>query len=576
MKHIYIHLAAKWMIFIFVLSFLWQSCQDTELISITEEEDTEVFTRGSFNQGYFDWDRISHIEALDQERKTHHLTLPWSEGSTQMLGIPDHWIDKNAEAADTKQRLYARENGWVLVYSNMQESQNNKYFALYNKYTGILRFFYYALGTKTDKTDSNSTFIGINLDKPSSLFNFTTDIPTPINDRKAAAFYSFSPNIALSNGVLSSLGYAANQWYGMEIECAYDPHLQSDTRFSSMIWAARLTPTTGNIETSGTIKGEIRSAAPNKPNLTLNFGDNSSTSEKHNYYLDQESTSNTLGDKIDSEIKKGNSFFSGLWTDVKSNASKWIPSGLEAGAKQGIKAIMSSEGSVVASTLGGVLNSLIGGPKENIMKVDLSLEATSVVELNTYTATNQWKISPFPVPGARNTNAPLYNTPLGVWNLETPPMIEIDTYIYWTTTLTTTYSNNTYRLLPVNVILNPAVAAECEIKNLSYHMLLPQRFTNQTFLPKELVSMQPYYNIGKRFTTENQVGSDAGLFMPYNGYVRVKFDLVNKSTGATVATFSKCFFPQSKEGNRTEERELWNGGPGRNGVGPGGGGIGIQ
>ena len=63
------------------------------------------------------------------------VPLPWYEG-TKLTNLPDHFCDG-----------ITPENGWELVLNlcgNTQGSiKNNNFFAVYNKYLGILRFFYY-------------------------------------------------------------------------------------------------------------------------------------------------------------------------------------------------------------------------------------------------------------------------------------------------------------------------------------------------------------------------------------------------------------------------------------------------
>lgn len=69
------------------------------------------------------------------------------KGSSNNLGIPSTWLDENASDPIYANRYYSRENGWELIYSNITESTPTKYFALYHKYTGLLRFFFYEIAS---------------------------------------------------------------------------------------------------------------------------------------------------------------------------------------------------------------------------------------------------------------------------------------------------------------------------------------------------------------------------------------------------------------------------------------------
>ena len=104
----------------------------------------------------------------------------------------------------------------------------------------------------------------------------------------------------------------------------------------------------------------------------------------------------------------------------RSNASKWISTGLQAGAEKGIAAILSGGGSAIGDAIGGFVNSLIGGKsQESITKVDLSINSTTKISLEGETPLVGWgAISALPVPGSTSNvnDMPLYNKNLGVWN----------------------------------------------------------------------------------------------------------------------------------------------------------------
>ena len=97
------------------------------------------FTRDNWRNepGIYLYDGTGEYTFTDKGRscKFSLVPLPWYEG-TKLTNLPDHFCDG-----------ITPENGWELVLNlcgNTQGSiKNNNFFAVYNKYLGILRFFYY-------------------------------------------------------------------------------------------------------------------------------------------------------------------------------------------------------------------------------------------------------------------------------------------------------------------------------------------------------------------------------------------------------------------------------------------------
>lgn len=93
-----------------------------------------------FNKGWWQEDHISYYTATsygaNEEIRT--ISLPWA--SSTISNIPREIFEKDDHSTT---------RGWVMAY-NLFDSENSNgkriskpYFALYNKYTGILRIFYY-------------------------------------------------------------------------------------------------------------------------------------------------------------------------------------------------------------------------------------------------------------------------------------------------------------------------------------------------------------------------------------------------------------------------------------------------
>lgn len=199
------------LLFIFA-SCLFNSCDDTFTNDIiTTHPNNPPSNRSAFDN-YFDWDRINDIETINPF--THTITtmgIPWKKGSSNNLGIPSTWLDENASDPIYANRYYSRENGWELIYSNITESTPTKYFALYHKYTGLLRFFFYEIASSAG-LGSSEAFWGIRTDKTTSLFNFMEEISIPINRSEKSSYIASTEGTFLGNEFVSS-GYKANNWY---------------------------------------------------------------------------------------------------------------------------------------------------------------------------------------------------------------------------------------------------------------------------------------------------------------------------------------------------------------------------
>lgn len=549
--------------YLLLLTTLLFSCEEKEDLFPVEEKLEKVLTKGAYNDGSFEWDRINHIVTQDQYNATVSIPLPWEPGGTQSAGIPSDWIDAKAESSNTSERYYSRENGWKMVYSNMNRNTPNKYFALYNENTGILRFFFYSIANSSG-AGTTSTFVGLNIDKSSSLFNFTDVFATGINNKKNYPAYIFSPgwSVGVNN---MSIGFKENNWYAIEIECAYDPDMQDGSNFTAAVWAANVTTSFGKAITNGQITGSITSSASNMPDLTLNLG---SINTINNFSPDKNSTSIALGDTIEAGIKKNDSFFLGLWNDLKGGITKWIGTGVTSGVKEGIKSVISSGGSVAAKVLGNVLNSIIGGNNNQVNKVDLTMSSKSEISVTSSMQVLGWgRVSPFPMPGSKSTDAPLYDIPLGIWNLKSTPVVNVIIFrdLYYPNSTSTVptkcnYSYN-YNLMESQVIINKAFQSKLAISNFKEELIINEsskgvidNLLNST--PYAFLQSQKYYRIAnsvrsKYFTMYNFLEPDSYFWnhaMSPKFLVRISFDLTNTDTGK-IYSYSKYFDVIMKKGN---------------------------
>lgn len=392
------------------------------------EEEVPVITKAAFDDN-FEWDRLDKFPIYNPNiGRIDNIELPWAKGSTVSMGIPSEWLDPNAYNPVFKERYYSRENNWVLVYSNMTKNTANKYFALYNTHMGLLRFFVYALSNASGGGNSNS-YWGIRVDKSTSLFNFTTEFAEDITRKVANPFYITTPSGTIIGTEFVGRGYQVNNWYGIEVECAYDPSIVSGSSYNFEMagWVVDKTTITGEGKTDGSITGTIEFMAPSSNfNLSLSnmFGQ---TNSNKTIMADNGGIVEGLGSQIEEGISKNDSFFKGLWGNIKKKAM----SGIGDGVKNGLQAIFTSGGSVAAKALTGAVSSIlgIGGSKPSVGKVDLRLASNTTFKFEAERTLPGWgTVSQFPVPGCstNTSDMPIYNKPLGTWNLNKTPTLIIE------------------------------------------------------------------------------------------------------------------------------------------------------
>lgn len=544
--------------------------------------DSITNTRTAFD-GYFDWDRISEITTYDYYSNRVSLSLPWAMGNTQSLGIPQEWLDENAYNSNSSKRLYSREKGWVLVYSNLHQSSTSKYFALYNENTGLLRFFLYEI-SQGGNYGTSTSFWGIAVDKPASLFNFSSSFANGQDVIIEQPSQITTPRGSFTASGFSSEGYKANNWYGIELECAYDPSIMLNTNMNFIIkgWAYNEVNITGTGITEGSINGTIKTVYPKSSSFNLSLQNMFNNSQANSTVTTSgASMGENLGKIVDDGVKKNDSFFTGIWNNFKTNASKWISSGLEAGLEKGISAVLTSGGSVIADAIGGLASSLIGGKnKETVSTVELALNSTTQFTLKGETQLVGWgQISAFPVSGSTSnqSNAPLYNKPLGVWNLETTPYITVDMYTSDTWLPISCYSQYKFTLNEPKIVLNPEVATKFKIEDVKYDLVASDGFISMrgvnyegipSFTPYAFINNTKFYSNGAKSIISKYIKGERaeysfGKTLCRTLKVRVSFKLVNITGSENIYYFSKYFTTQSRQGAEHYKKEVYPEGNGQ-------------
>lgn len=541
---------------------------DIHIIDNEQGPPSSLNLRSSYDN-YFDYENSAQTSMKNEYGAIVTKRLPWQYGISN-AGVPMSWCDPNIESKDKSIKKYTKDKGWELVYSNVMEATAFKYIGLYNKYTGVMRFFM-TIFANPGNSGTSSSIWGLQINNSTSLLNFTYNLPKSIEEKSPSPLFITTPTGAISNNQYNGVGLQNGVWYGIELTCAYDPSTVGSNKHYLTLMGRAITKTItiGEITSVGNINGSIKGTVPTS-STSLSFSDmfNKSGTDK-SINLNSDTGTASLGEKIDNGISKNDSFFKGLWNNAKSNASKWISSGLESGAKKGIEAILTHGGSVVGEAIGGLFNSLIGGGNKEVdLKVDLELTVKSQVSLNSTEISQGWSDVTLPLPGSITSSTVIYNKPLGVWNLKETPTVISNLSVTWyyypmnpnnVRYYEYTLSYNTFK--PMQVIINPEIAKTHDLANVRFDYVTdaPSHFSNSSpyglFSDTRLYKSTSYSVYGDFDGQNRPIGStnfdNTWSWGAGNSfYCRVSFDLVDKKTKKAIF-YSRYFKVKEIRGTKT-------------------------
>lgn len=333
---------------------------------------------------YIDWEDTTKINIVGHGP----VTLPWYNGAEG--SIPDYILQD-----------YKRSDGWELLYNFCSDEVENaggdkNYLIFYNKLTGKLRVYYYS---KEIVTNGTTTVAQFRTSGPTKLFHF--------NEGYYARHYYMSggPLEVCTSSITTSESHATVLgWNCFEVELSYDPvatneHLHIgfyDQNISKLSLRGIL-----NLQTDGTI---VTTNVNNSLKPLLNLA------------------GDAAGKAIEEAYEKGKK----KKEDQAAQTRAFINWG---------KAL----GTVGSKIVSSGLNLLFGG---FLGRFDKTTETRSTVGLKTegtaeFTGKIQSTIASaihpiqnLLIPGAPASGSdhiiPLYNQPLGAWNVKYPPTIEMD------------------------------------------------------------------------------------------------------------------------------------------------------
>ena len=364
-----------------VAASLWGCNKEPNIAPTTSSQLTARPSNQDVGANYFfDWETALKMPKSSLPGAPD-VFLPWqSQGGTP--------VDA-AIAGD-----YKKADGWELVYNTFmpdnfpttgnlgtvatvtQQPAGGLYFTLYNRYRGLLRFYFYTPpATFTNSTQYSHGLQVYTTGNTTKALNFEGRDIVDVNQNATQFLQTSKTGIAYDGG-----------WYVTQYEIAYDPTLAGTTYpnpgFSWKIWTTNIT----NIKSDGletsTIKGSITKADP--PSGFDWFG-----------------------------------VTSGVLDIVSSVVGALDPA---KGLTKGINAAIQSGTSGSAKDF---LSGIFGQTSSGNRTVDLTLSGT-IETTGTATSTVPFKDNAFAFPaqiGGTDGRAPLYSKPLGVFNLGQKPTV---------------------------------------------------------------------------------------------------------------------------------------------------------
>jgi hypothetical protein len=301
------------------------------------------------------------------------ILVPWASGSNKNFPV-DIAFD------------FKKSDGWELVYNtfNTTALTSPSYFALYNRYRGLLRYYLYLFPS----TPTASTYVnhGINISGSATphMLNYIGQDIVEINTKLRST-------TGIQNYQLQSTG----GWYIMQYEIAYDPSISSTSyQALNFQWYSKSINITA-LNLSGSINGTMTGSIT-QPGSTPN-----------------------IGGTINSTVK-------GVFELLAKSALTAGGTGLlPFQADKLLEGINSSSSGIVKN----IFSAIFGGSSGSTQQITLSLNAQIGLSGSSTSSTSLADIG-LVIPGLQDGLTspgftPGYNNPMGVFYLSAKPKIKI-------------------------------------------------------------------------------------------------------------------------------------------------------
>ena len=163
----------------------------------------QPMTKGAIGSFETDWETMNEIELPSQGTTIY---TPWSSKMSDS-NLPYDF------AFDVK-----KEDGWkMLLHTFNADTEQMRYFILYNQRTGIMKVFYYL---SDNKFPNNGGAWEVEFTSPQALFNHTGELALPINLGKVN-YWGCTNAVKLDNKAF------ATGWNGFQVQLSYAPNTDS-------------------------------------------------------------------------------------------------------------------------------------------------------------------------------------------------------------------------------------------------------------------------------------------------------------------------------------------------------------
>lgn len=505
---------------VFLITFSLTSCQNEQLSSsgkIAVKGTTDVIPSYDFN-----WETAD----LMPTPSNNQVYVPWFYGAGSSI-CSTYPADVYSD--------YKKADGWVMLYNGFSPTtivtSANSFFILYNRYRGLLRIYQYnPVGglTFSSTISSGITWNGNGYGNNSILSFLGRDVVDVAQIQ--TNYYSLEPSP--QSGVESPVH--PDKWYMFQYELAYDPSLTYTTSQTppTLTWFVNYTNIT-DVKLSGGVSGTI------------------------NGTLGSSTLNNNIGTALVAGGKDlGKIGISALGTSFFSSNKLGLPSLIFDKIKGGVSSALSTATGNLPGAITNILSAIFtGNSTTSPQRLKLDLSATLHLE---GTETNKGSLfsgTAIPLPGTLATNGngyyytsgftPLYNQPLGVFNLSNKPVIQQTTTIS-NATPKNPYSTFSYNYIvdknSFNILWNPSLTSIASISNLTEELIV-KRSGYST--PISFIGRSESYNNWMIYTnkdnlTVNYKGLHGADDFNSNVYLRISFNVVPKD-GGPITTIVKTF-----------------------------------
>lgn len=391
-----------YLICLFVLSVFINSCSGYEFDNI---DMTKTQTR-AVPTPLFDWENLDWMPTPSMQSQ---IPSPWS-GQGSLVGTYGIDIINDRKACD----------GWELLYntfdSNVTAPLVNPYFVLYNKYRGIMRIYLYL--TTSFVTTSSYIQDGITIvsNYKTSILNYLGHDIVDLDKEPHKQYMQMQP--APIDG---SLPLAANRWYMMQYELAYNPNLANipynDIQFSWTLNYYNVQQISLGGKITGNLNGTIGSAS------------------ESNFFKPLLGVGKIVGTGVLAGV--GQNLITNNTINADTGENKLgLPNKVFKGIAQGVSTALSAASGNFPGAIMGLLSAVVGGSSSAPIPISLTLKAD--ITLNgTGAEGGAFPSTPisFWVPGTNIMSEatgyiPFYNKSLGVFYLSRKPEIELDNFYF--------------------------------------------------------------------------------------------------------------------------------------------------